>query len=433
MAGPEDLKSIGGEGLKKPPEPKGSVKGPKEPEKKDAKGEGLGTPDKDQARKDVPAPKKTPGEETPEAKPEEAKTTAPRIPGGESEGEEEDKEHRSPMGENPLEGAGKAAKAAGDVTEKAGKGIEKAGGLAATALDTTGVAAPVGETVRAGTKIAGKAAQIGGKVAKKGGEEAEKKGREAAKEGEIDEDEEDAETAAKIAAEKGKKKISWLKWPAIIGGVGCVGCGCIAALIGLVIMIIVVVTGGGGDFGAGVRDMLGLGDGIYLNQGDSPWGSKTYCGVGGESVTIGSGGCTVTTGAMALRAIGIDTDPEKLSQLLCSKKDSWGYGGEGQGIAAQHYNVKLVTVNSAKGLEEAITAGHMVGIYANPANSLSAHSKRQGEPHSVLVVGIDGDTLTIMDPSDPNGVGKSYEEPVTRTCSLSDWVNATHWGYYYTK
>jgi len=209
---------------------------------------------------------------------------------------------------------------------------------------------------------------------------------------------------------------------------GCGGCTGLIVTILLPILIVVVIIGGG-DLGEGVKKILGTN--IYLNQADPPWGSQVYCGSYG---TIAQTGCTVTTGAMALRSVEIDTDPEKLAKELCSHKGSWGFGMGGQQAAASFYGAKLTSVNSESALRQAVAAEHMVGIYADPAGDISAHSNLQGAPHSVLVVGINGNQMTVMDPSDPNGRGKSKQENVTRTCSLSSWLNASSkWGYYYTK
>ncbi len=215
---------------------------------------------------------------------------------------------------------------------------------------------------------------------------------------------------------------------------------CLAAIvsffIGGALLVILVAVLSGGNLGG----LLNLGDEVYLNQGDDPWGSQIYCGASGAMVSVGGYGCTVTTGAMALRSIGVDTDPEKLSDFqgtdgLCPTQNSWGYGPRGQEIGGNKYGVTTHTgINTKELLIKAVNEGHAVGIYAQYANSLSSHSKHQNDAHSVLVVGVNGDELTIMDPSDRNGIGKSKKENVTRTCSLSDWVNGgQHWGYYYTR
>jgi|GEM_PF-5708379 len=316
----------------------------------------------------------------------------------------------------------------GEVQEKVGAAAEAAGKAGKEAAQTAKEAAKKAEEVgkkveEVGKKVKGqipglKEAQKIEEKKKKIEEKVERAREEGLSEEEIE---------AREAAKKGKKRLKWGCLGCLItGALGTTGCGGIILFLLVIIVPVLLITGGGGG---------GIGRGVagntYLNQTDPPWGSQVYCGSYG---TIGQTGCTVTTGAMALRSIGIDTDPEQLAQKLCNAKGSWGFGMGGQQAAASFYGVKLVSVNSESELIQAVSAGHAVGIYANPAGDISAHSNLQGQPHSVLVIGVSGNQMTVMDPSDPNGRGKSKQENVTRTCSLSSWTGAGEkWGYYYTK
>jgi uncharacterized protein YvpB len=338
----------------------------------------------------------------------------PKLPGKEEE-------EKTPPGEGtPLEGMAKTAgdvkkaaevgKAAGGVIEKIPTPVTKAGGAA----------------LKTSSEIAKQAAGGAEKALKGMAEKAKEEKEEVERAGE-EPGEEDLEVQAKEAAKKGKKRLKWgCIGCATSGALGTLGCGGIILFLLVIIVPILLITGGGGGGIGGI-----LAGNTYLNQADPPWGSQVYCGSYG---TIAQTGCTVTTGAMALRSIGIDTDPEQLAQKLCSYKGSWGFGMGGQQAAASFYGAKLVAVNSEAELKQAISAGHMVGIYANPAGDISSYSNLQGQPHSVLVIGVSGNQMTVMDPSDANGRGKSKQENVTRTCSLSSWTGAGEkWGYYYTK
>ncbi len=344
------------------------------------------------------------------------------------------KKAESPEDQNPLQMGGEAVKAGGQGIETTGKGLETAGkvgegvGKAVGAIPTPATKAAGGTIEGAGkvAKYAGKGVKKVGEGTKAIGEKLAEKGREAAEEGEQPggETPEEIEAEAAKAAEKGAKKVKrgCCVVSLITGLLGPLGCGTIAIILFICVIVVPVLLITSDNEGGTSGTIAGN---TYLNQGDPPWGSQVYCGSYG---TIGQTGCTVTTGAMALRSIGIDTDPEQLAQKLCPARGSWGFGVAGQQAAASFYGVKLVQVNSESELIQAVSAGHAVGIYADPAGDISTH----GSPHSVLVIGISGNQMTVMDPSDNNGRGKSKQENVTRTCSLSSWTGASSkWGYYY--
>jgi len=341
----------------------------------------------------------------------------PKLPKG-PEKDEEGK-RRPPLGETPLEAGGKVAKKGGEALETAGK----AGGEVGKAVG----AIPTPVTKAAGTAIEGasKAAKYTGKGAKEIGRRAEELGKKAAEEEKTDEGEEDLEATAKAAAAKGKKRLKWLKWPAIFGCLGCGGCTGLIVTILLPILIVVVIIGGG-DLGEGFRKIQGT-TGIYLSQLDSRWKDTVVCG----DWRIGQAGCVITSAAMNLRYFGADVTPVDIADVTCDARGqaTQNFNGTAREAVANKYNMQYVNIGtSVETLKQTVQGGTPVVAYSN--SGLCILSGYESSPHAVLVVGISGDQMTIMDPSDPNGINASGQD-ITRTTPISSWSNSAIEAFYF--
>ena len=129
-----------------------------------------------------------------------------------------------------------------------------------------------------------------------------------------------------------------------------------------------------------------------FQQGDPRWDFEL---LGSTYETLGQSGCAITSAAMVLSAYGVDTDPERLNQLLITNN---GYTTDGKvywekaAEAAPYHQVEKVYEDdpSYALIDQNLLAGNPVII------RLTLPS---GRTHFVVIVGKEGWDYLIRDPA----------------------------------
>lgn len=298
----------------------------------------------------------------------------PKIPKG-LEKDEEGKP-RSPMGETPLEGAGKAAGGAKKGLEAGRKALETVPHPAA--------------------KAAAKAARVGEWAAGKAEEGMKKKGREisdAAKKEEAGEGEEDLEATAKAAAEKGKKRLKWLKWPAIFGCLGCGGCtGLIVTILLPILIIVVIIDGGGGE---GEPQGTGGLEGAPAGALPVPFASQ-------KASSCPSSYCGPTCGGMVWGYYSQNQNAQQLVEEI-AKEANLGCRPSSEGYSISEWIGVLTSKEINYSESNGVTIRDLQERYYQGHPTMALVTLNSGIKHFVLIVGFSGDSIIYHDPLASSG------------------------------
>lgn len=177
-----------------------------------------------------------------------------------------------------------------------------------------------------------------------------------------------------------------------------------------------------------------LSQAVYYSQLDSRWKNIMYSSVGNKSQTIGTSGCGPTSAAMVVSSIKGVVYPNEMASLYVK----YGFRSASNGTyasafqwTAERYGIEFSRVYNVNDAINLVRNGYMVVVSCS--NGLFTTGG-----HYIVLVNIDGDTLTIFDPYLYNGkfdnYGRSGKVTVsgnTVYCSTSNFINyANSKGYF---